>query len=225
MGDRPIPERELRARTSFARPPPQYPPRCVAAAAVFLASKHLSKDGGTQHALPAHSGGGPWFEAFKVTQAEVEDIAEQIMAMYDGKGQAGSTAGLTNGNVVANVRSRRLDECSGGRPRHQVSPSDPDCPRRNRGCRPSRACAARAARRPRRPMDTRLRRPRSKPSARTGRLARPTGRLARPQEGTEAGNVTSRPSPRRTASFLRTPNGREWGRCHSSSNRVVPAIS
>lgn len=80
----------------------QYPPRCVAAAAVFLASKHLSKDGGTQHALPAHSGGGPWFEAFKVTQAEVEDIAEQIMAMYDGKGQAGSTAGLTNGNVVAN---------------------------------------------------------------------------------------------------------------------------
>jgi len=78
----------------------QYPPRCVAAAAVSLASRFLGgQNGAAQYQLPMHHGKA-WTEAFKVAQGEVDDIAEQILVMYDGKGQAGPGQ-LTNGNVVA----------------------------------------------------------------------------------------------------------------------------
>ena len=59
----------------------QYPPRCVAASAVHLASRFLDN----KMVLPTHHD-KPWYEAFKVLQAEVEDIADQILVMYDGKG-------------------------------------------------------------------------------------------------------------------------------------------
>ena len=57
----------------------QYPPRCVAAAAVHLSSRFLDN----KMVLPTHHD-KPWYEAFKVLQAEVEDIADQILVMYDG---------------------------------------------------------------------------------------------------------------------------------------------
>ena len=89
----------------------QYPPRCVAAAAVSLASRFLGgQNGAAQYQLPTHHK-KPWTEAFKVAQIEVDDIADQILVMYDGKGQ-GAHGQLTNGNVVAMVR-RGLFECSG----------------------------------------------------------------------------------------------------------------
>lgn len=95
----------------------QYPPRCVAAAAVSLASRFLGgQNGAAQYQLPMHHGKA-WTEAFKVAQSEVDDIAEQILVMYDGKGQAGPGQ-LTNGNVVAMVR-RGLVERSGRRARYR----------------------------------------------------------------------------------------------------------
>lgn len=75
----------------------QYPPRCVAASAVHLASRFLDN----KMVLPTHHD-KPWYEAFKVLQAEVEDIADQILVMYDGKGQPGAGTTLSNGSVVAN---------------------------------------------------------------------------------------------------------------------------
>lgn len=75
----------------------QYPPRCVAAAAVHLSSKFLDN----KMILPTHHE-KPWYEAFKVLQSEVEDIADQILVMYDGKGQPGAGTTLSNGSVVAN---------------------------------------------------------------------------------------------------------------------------
>jgi len=75
----------------------QYPPRCVAAAAVHLSSRFLDN----KMVLPTHHD-KPWYEAFKVLQAEVEDIADQILVMYDGKGQPGGGTTLSNGSVVAN---------------------------------------------------------------------------------------------------------------------------
>ena len=96
----------------------QYPPRCVAAAAVSLASRFLGgQNGAAQYQLPMHHGKA-WTEAFKVAQGEVDDIAEQILVMYDGKGQAGPGQ-LTNGNVVAMVR-RGLVERSGRRARYKT---------------------------------------------------------------------------------------------------------
>lgn len=60
----------------------QYPPRCVAAAAVHLSSKFLDN----KMILPTHHE-KPWYEAFKVLQSEVEDIADQILVMCDGTPQ------------------------------------------------------------------------------------------------------------------------------------------
>ena len=149
----------------------------------------------------------PRYEAFKVLQAEVEDIADQILVMYDGKGQPGAGTTLSNGSVVANVRRRHCRR-HGGRSSGAVSTLHTlvhryqrHTHRRYRGCRPSLRCAAPAPA----PAPTAR-----APTARPQQLRRPPLRPLplppprRPRRG-------ARPRhERRASSRHQAPSGQSW---------------
>jgi len=61
----------------------QYPPRCLAAAGVHLASKYLATHVTKDFKLPDNpQHGGKWFLSFETTEETIQDISEQILELY-----------------------------------------------------------------------------------------------------------------------------------------------
>eukprot|EP00316_Scyphosphaera_apsteinii_P015717 CAMPEP_0119305206 /NCGR_PEP_ID=MMETSP1333-20130426/6249_1 /TAXON_ID=418940 /ORGANISM="Scyphosphaera apsteinii, Strain RCC1455" /LENGTH=399 /DNA_ID=CAMNT_0007308235 /DNA_START=26 /DNA_END=1225 /DNA_ORIENTATION=+ len=87
----------------------QYAPRCVSAAAVYLAAEYLSGRQKQPYVLPPHEGGN-WYDAFQVSEEDFQDVAKQIMELYEKTQQGGQCASLSNGSHVAEVMTQRRPE-------------------------------------------------------------------------------------------------------------------
>jgi len=87
----------------------QYAPRCLAAAAAWMASSYLEAKQ-RPFALPNHPSGtsGKWYVAFDVTEATVRNIVEQIQRMYDDNKAGGGGILLANSGAVERMRMQSL---------------------------------------------------------------------------------------------------------------------
>ena len=92
----------------------QYAPRCLAAAAAWMASSYLeakaARGEGEAYTLPSYPPGsdGHWYDAFHVRRATIEAIVGQIQHMYESNkgsgGEHGLHAALANQGAAERMR-------------------------------------------------------------------------------------------------------------------------